>query len=117
MDTLATLHSLLRRHRLPLHDEKATQQALADLLVQEGIAFSREHILGPRDTIDFLLEGWLGVEIKLKGQPSAIVRQCERYCAHERIQQLVLVTAKSMRLPSSLHGKPTTQIFLGQSWL
>lgn len=50
--------------------------------------------------------GGVVVEVKLKGSPTAIYRQLERYAKHECVTAILLVTARSMTLPVQIFGKP-----------
>ncbi|MEN5084281.1 hypothetical protein ABE438_17510 [Bosea sp. TWI1241] len=107
---------LIESLRLPLSDEKALQAALEPHLLKHcGLAL-RENNLGDGDIIDFLVDG-VGVEIKIKGQRRAIFRQCQRYCAHDSIQALVLATNAAMGLPTTIAGKPVFVASLGRGWL
>ncbi len=118
MEELLALRTLLQGHRFPLHQEKATQEAIEAVLEnQPGVTFTREHRLSPEDIIDFVVAPGIGVEVKLKGSPINIYRQCARYCLHEQISSLLVVTAKALALPPTLHQKPVRVLCLGAGWL
>lgn len=111
---------LLQAHRLPLGNEKALQSAVANVLVAEGIVFEREYRLSGRDIVDFLIDCGgvhVGLELKVKGAARDIIRQCERYCAHDLIGSLVLGTRRAMALPPLMHAKPCYVASLGMGWL
>lgn len=107
---------LIESLRLPLSDEKALQAALEPHLLRHCGLTLREHHLGDRDIIDFLVED-VGLEIKIKGQRRAIYRQCERYCRHDTVQALVLATNAAMGMPATIAGKPVFVASLGRGWL
>ena len=111
---------LLETARLPLGDEKQAQEAMAKSFDTVGISYVREFRLSARDIVDFLIDcgvDQIAVELKIKGAPRAICRQCERYCAHEAVGALVLATRRAMSLPPLLHGKPCVVASLGVGWL
>ncbi len=104
--------------RLPLFDEKATQAGVASLLAAVGVSFVREARLGPRDIVDFLVEGRVALEVKLRSSGKmAIHRQLARYARHEAAAEIVLATNLAMGLPALIEGKPATLIGLGRGWM
>lgn len=105
----------IEARRFPINSEKALQSAMAEEFERSGIVAKREVNLGDGCIIDFLI-GEVGVEVKIKGQRREIYRQCERYCEHERIASLVLVTNAAMGMPQTLHGKPAMVVYLGKAW-
>src|ERR1700693_133607 len=90
---------LLTTHRLPLADEKLLQASISDVFEAASLDFEREVHLGPRDIVDFMVEGGIAVEIKIKGNRRDIYRQLERYCAHDAVTAIVLATNVPMALP------------------
>lgn len=103
--------------RLPLTSEKAMQQALADHLRAARIPFDREHRLSAGDVVDFLLDGGIAVECKLRAPKRAIYRQLCRYAEHPDVHAVVLVSNTAMGLPDELEGKPAYYVGLGAAWL
>lgn len=116
LSRLRTVTDLLSGRRFPLEDEKATQRAIADVLDANLDEWARECSVDG-GIIDFRALGDIGVEVKLKGQPAAILRQLERYAADPTLAALVLVTAKPVALPLLIGGKPVRIIDLGKAWL
>ncbi len=116
-ELLAWVRAVLRGKRFSLQREKKTQQEMAAVFTAAGVPFQREFWLSPADQIDFLVGGTLGIEVKLRGQPSEILLQCERYAAHGRVRALLLVTNERTVLPTLLCGKPTGLLNLGLAWL
>ena len=70
-------------------------------------------------TIDFLIDGKIGLEIKIKGSPSAVTRQLMRYFECAMLKELVLVTgrAKLWNLPREILGKRLTVVSLWETFL
>jgi hypothetical protein len=110
---------VLRRKRFNLHDEKILQSEMeAEFVSAWGDAdVEREFVLDHKNTIDFLISGDLGVEVKIGGQKRAIYKQCERYCGFEKIKVLLLVTNRSMGFPEQINGKDCYVLNLGRAWL
>ena len=109
---------LIRRHRLDLSNEKATQQQLADLFTAQNILFEREKCLSTKDIVDFLVQGGIAVEVKLHGaKKMSVYRQLKRYATHNEVSELVLITNLSMGLPPEIEGKPVYYASLGAAWL
>lgn len=95
-----------RRYRAPM-DELRLQEEIAQVLDAHGHGYAREVALGPGERIDFLIEGALGLEIKVQGSAMEVTRQLLRYAAHERITGLVLFTTRTqIVVPPELSGKP-----------
>ncbi len=108
--------------RFPLEDEKQTQAAIHAALLADldGFVFREHRIEG--GIIDFVVvchpgPGFVGIEVKLKGQPASIVRQITGYATDPQICGLVLVTAKAMPMPPMICGKPVHVFDLGRAWL
>lgn len=115
-EAVRTVRHALQRTRVPLHDEKATQAAIADALTSAGVAHEREVRLSDADIVDFMV-GPVAIEVKIKGPRMDMFRQLERYAKHDQVRALVLATAKSIRLPDQINGKPAGVVSLGAAWL
>jgi hypothetical protein len=104
--TAQQVRDALARYRLPVSVEKAMQGAVESALRAEGLAFRREVTRGA-DRIDFLV-GTVGVELKVKGSVSEVLRQLERYALWEDVTELLLVTTRGhhLAMPRELNGKP-----------
>lgn len=107
----------LRRVRLPLHDEKQTQSALESCFKERGIGHQREFALSKADIVDFLADGGIAIEIKLKGSRTAIFRQLERYAQSDKVTEIVLLTGRCMHLPTHINGKRASVVSLSTAWL
>ena len=93
-------------------NERDMQDAIARHLAMHGIAPEREvAIAGGR--ID-LRVGRVGIEVKVKGSSSALVRQVSAYTEEPSLDAILVVTTKwRHRLPGELGGKPTLLLCLG----
>lgn len=116
MSRRAQIVDLLMRQRLSLSDEKQLQAEMAAVFTRAGLPFEREVRLGDGDIVDFMVCG-TAIEVKIKGSKRSIYRQCERYCAHDRVAELVLATNMPMALPTEICGKPVVVSLLGVGWL
>jgi hypothetical protein len=80
----------------------------------------REVRLGGADRIDFLFRSGLGIEVKVKGQATAVWRQLRRYAVHnDRVRALLLVTTIARHAagsPADLDGVPVHTYVLRGAW-
>lgn len=99
---------LLERSVRGVGTEDAVQQAIADVLrgQRPAIAFAREVRLDKANRIDFMV-GAIGIEVKVGGGISAVIRQLHRYAEFATVSELVLVSARASlaRVPTELNGK------------
>ena len=121
MTTVATVDidavaASLRGKRFPLEDELRAQPVIFDALRAKFGRLVEREAPAPGGRIDFRVET-IGVEVKVKGQPSAIIRQLSRYLEDPRLTGIVLVTGKAVALPATINGKPIRVVNLGASWL
>ncbi len=110
----------LRKRRFNYSGEKELQEGVEQVLSEEAIPFEREKILPDgAGTIDFLVDGRIGIEIKIKGSPSEVTRQLLRYCECVQVGELVLVTARVTlgKLPPEILGKKLTVVNLWRTFL
>lgn len=114
---LPDVMKILSSHRFNVSSEDILQAQIAEAFDAAGFNFKREYRLSGQDRIDFLVGDGIGVEVKVGGSPMAIHRQCKRYCTHDQIQSLILVTSRSMGLPEQIEGKDCYVHLLGRSWL
>jgi len=120
MTTVATVDidavaASLRGKRFPLEDEKRTQAVAHEALRARFGALVEREAAAPGGRIDFRVAD-IGVEFKLKGQPSAIIRQVTRYLDSPALAGIVLVTAKAVPLPPMIKSKPCRVVNLGAAW-
>lgn len=121
MSHLDCIINLLKYYRFNLGNEKALQLEIEIILNQNkecrGYRFNREHRLSKKHIIDFLIDGKIGIEVKIGGSPIKIFNQVASYCDYDDIDTIILLTNKIMRLPAYINGKPTHVINLGTAWL
>lgn len=88
--------------------EAELQRGIADVLLDHLIPFEREVVLSSEDRIDFLVEGTIGVEVKVRGGWASAAAQMIRYAESTRIEALLIVTSRWAFVPSvrELSGKP-----------
>lgn len=113
------IRELFRTVRFRYDTERELQDGIEQLFLAEKIPFKRECPLGPGDIIDFMVGGWLGIEVKTQGSPLEVARQLLRYAGHGQVESLILVTGKSRlgALPERLLGKPIAVYSLWKSFL
>jgi len=111
--TIETLSS----SRFSLNREKDLQREVAEALSAQGIPFEREYQLDDHSTVDFFINDSIALEIKIKGSAKSIYRQCEKYCKIDKVEELILLTNKSMGFPEEILGKPCYLVSPGKAWL
>jgi hypothetical protein len=110
-ESIAAIAAAIRSRRYHYATEAELQDGIA--LALDGVAFRREVALTTHDRIDFLVDG-VGIEVKIGGGLTPLLRQLARYAAHSEIAALIVVTTKLQlcRLPDSLAGKPLCVVAL-----
>ena len=83
----------LKAYNLASGTEEELQAAIAVALTNECIPFRREHRLSDADRIDFIVER-VGIEVKVGGSTSALIRQVHRYAQSEELDAIVVVTTR-----------------------
>lgn len=101
------LIELLRSYQIPFGNEAAMQEGIEQILKAEGVKYSREHVFGPRDRIDFLI-GRIGLECKVDSSKAVVAAQLLRYAERPEIDGLILVTSRHTHAfpQTELGGKP-----------
>jgi len=104
----------IRSTRFHYTSEDDLQRGLAALLDQLGVQYEREFHLDAQSRIDFLVEGGLGVEMKIDGPVSELGYQILRYLQHDAVKAMLVVTTRSSHrdLPPALEGKPVWVVYL-----
>lgn len=95
-------------------NEAELQTALAQALGHVFDDVQREVRLDSRNRIDILVQGAIGIEVKVKGNQASALKQVLRYTAFPHIAAVVLVTNRAQRsdLPLEFHGKPVRVVSL-----
>lgn len=110
--------TLLKRIRINVaYDEYELQDWITRLLQQAEIPFKKEHVLAPRNRIDFLVDGGIGIEVK-KGKPNRtqVCAQLERYAGFDCIRSIILVVERNVNIPREVKGKPCVLFGLNRLW-
>lgn len=103
----------IRAHRFCYADETQLQEGLAAALAAAGLSSTREVRLNARDRIDILVDD-VGIEVKVDGRVSSLLRQITRYAESERVGAIVVVSnrVRHLQLPSEINGKQVRSISL-----
>jgi hypothetical protein len=111
--------NVILRYRFSYRNEKELQEGLAMAFLEAAVPAVREYRLGPRDTIDFMIDGGIGVEVKVGGSLADATRQLHRYAGFDEVHSLVLVTTRSRlaNMPMTLQGKPLGTLVLSGAFV
>lgn len=117
LQALAALQATIPTYRVAYGDEIRLHAQLAALIAEAlpDETVLREHVLDQASRIDFYLPRLrLGLEVKVKGGPSPVLRQLQRYLASPDIAHLVLVTSRPylLHLARPLATQPFTVVRL-----
>jgi hypothetical protein len=117
-ERLEAIAAAIMAHRYTFTSEAMFQAQVAQVLEAAGIPAVREAPLGD-GRVDFMAWASIGVELKIKGSPAAVMRQLQRYAADPACAALVLVTARRAlgHVPPVLEGKPTKVVALWRTFL
>jgi hypothetical protein len=104
----------LRATRFHYTSEDDLQRGIAKVLETAGIPHQREFRLGAQSRLDFMVEGGLGIEVKIDGSAMDLGYQVLRYLKDEAVKGIVVVTTRSSHrdLPRELEGKPIWVLYL-----
>lgn len=107
----------IRGYRFRFRDEQELQEGLWLALTQNGYAPDREVVLGSDSRIDFMV-GTIGIEVKIDGSETALIRQVHRYMYFAEIQGLVVVTSllRLTGLPETINDKPLHAVYVGNAF-
>jgi hypothetical protein len=109
------LAELLSGYRFRYDCEKDLQDGIARILTEVGVPFEREVTLGDAGRIDFVVDGRVGVEVKIKGALTAMTIQVHKYTRQDAIEELLIATTRSQlrRVPDHMNGKRVVVAWLG----
>jgi len=99
---------------LTYSDEDSLQASIEETLTAAGLPAEREvRLPGKLGRID-LMSGPIGIEVKIGGAWSTVVRQLFRYAEADQISELVLVTNRASHnyVPAVMNGKPVHVVSL-----
>lgn len=123
MDIAAGMNDTLRVLRTlrvgVISEEYDLQGEIANALLQAGLGFEKEYVLGPGNRVDFLTSDGVAVEVK-KGKPNR-ARLCEqifRYAGFDSVRGIIIVVETSIKfpIPGEVNGKPCTTLGLRGLW-
>ena len=116
---MSTIINSVLKYQYRITNESQLQEIILAPLEETGYAVVPECRLDSKSRIDFLLKytkfdympsPQIGVEIKVKGATTQIIRQIHRYTESKYIQGLILLTTKTTHLaiPGSLKNNIVT---------
>lgn len=114
--TAAEIAEILEAFQYTFADERELQESVKNVLRLRGLVVEREVRLGATERIDLLVDGDIGVEVKIACSSEVVARQLQRYARNDWIRELVLVTHKASHhrfLPSEIGGKPLAVAWIG----
>jgi hypothetical protein len=118
---LHTFVELLKSYRYSVGSEESFQRSLEQVLLRHRIEFLREHPLGRNcGRIDFYLpDHKFGIELKVKGSPTQVLRQMHRYAQCPDIGALILLTARARlaAAPATMNGRPLVAVAVWEGQL
>ncbi len=84
----------LPRFRYQMTDEAQLHAGIARVLADAGLPFEHEHVAGPQDRFDFLVDPGIVIEVKVKGSLPEALRQVGRYIGRDDVAAVVLATTR-----------------------
>lgn len=99
----------LARYRYSFNNETKLHDGIALALEDRLLPYVREHVAGPRDRFDFLVDGGIVIEAKIKGSLAEALAQCLRYAERDDVRGVVLAASRfwaNSVVPDTLAGKP-----------
>ncbi|MET3512782.1 hypothetical protein ABIC63_000547 [Pseudacidovorax sp. 1753] len=75
-------------------DEVELHEGMAQVLTGAGVPFVREHIAGPQDRFDFLIDSGIVIEAKVKGSLPPALQQCARYLDRDDVSVVILAVTR-----------------------
>jgi hypothetical protein len=114
--TVRRICTALPRYAYRFSDEAQLHERIALVLEREQIPFVREHVMGD-DRFDFYCDGAV-IEVKVAGSVSEALRQVDRYCEHDEVHAVIVVSSRRWQSarstePLQLRGKPVYLIEVG----
>lgn len=112
---ITDLLNALNATRFHFSTEDELQRGVAEKLTKLGIEFIREHQLDKRSRVDFYIPHLkVGIECKIAGSLAEIAAQVQRYCLHEDIASIIVISRRGnvAQIPDEVAGKPVHKITL-----
>ncbi len=99
-----------------LPQETQIHSIIAESLVNNGIEFQHEYRLSSDSRIDFL-SGNIGIEVKKSTvKDKNLLKQLKKYSQSNKISKIILVTTKSVNIPSDINNKQIYIVNLYRNW-
>lgn len=117
-EAIKEILSALGRIRIGVtNSEFEIQQLIDEVLDEQGISYTKEYKLAPRNRIDFFIDSGIGIEVK-RGKPNKtqVVRQLERYTSFDEIRAVILVVDRNVSIPDKIKGKRCILFGLNRLW-
>lgn len=114
----AVVSSLKKLRITQVDSEYLLQEQISNCLKADRIPFQKEFKLGPRNRVDFLVEGGTAIEVK-RNKPSKIqvITQLQRYADFDEVKAIILVINTSITgISEEVNGKPCKIISLQKQW-
>ena len=110
--TVAEIENLLSSYVFHFSNEAELQEGIEALFKENSIPYLREYPLPPNGRVDFYIKKLrLGIEVKIKGSPSAVTMQVYGYVKNPQIDSIILLTSKlALKLPGIVNGKVVVTI-------
>lgn len=101
----------------PVDEEFNLQNEIKQQLDLAGIKYKKEYILGPRNRVDFLVDGGIAIEVK-KGKPNKkqVIEQLKRYAGFQEVRGIIVVVEKNLDIPKRINDKPCISFGLNKLW-
>lgn len=93
--SVETILKIFSHYNVRFDNEKQLQADIVRIFNQNEVKFEREVRLSEEDIIDFLLDDGIGIECKIKGSSTKLIRQLYRYASHEKIKTLIVITSRN----------------------
>lgn len=88
--SITELRKVIDAYRFRYVTESDLQDGIEDALRVNGIDYRREQPISKTDRPDFLVGG-IAVEVKTKGTLPALLRQINRYAAHDYVRSILVI--------------------------
>lgn len=111
---LRRIAEYLQGFRFRFVTEKDLQDGIEAALREGRFSYRREVTISERDRPDFLLDGGVAIEVKIKGSLSELLRQAARYVEHPDVIGILVVGSPHWlpRVPETLCEKPVQSVRL-----
>lgn len=91
---LRRVMTVLPRFAYRFGSEAELHKGIALVLDGVQINYSHEHVAGPKDRFDFLLDGGVVIEAKTQGSLAHALLQCNRYLQRDDVSAVLLVATR-----------------------